>query len=183
MAQSRLEKVGTIFTRVQGLLRAGAMKPMDKPLWYDVYETFPPKLEPRFDRPAPDMKIRDIFYEEDIVRAKYHKSVKQVEMVGLNNKKESSTQQFIQIYNDLKAQGALDEEQIFNTAKDILMERRKPTQWEATETAELESETKINLMSDFKEAQENWKTKQNTEAKTTPKQTKKPLDIKTLFED
>lgn len=87
MAQSRLEKIGTIFTRyvhvmyilkimltsgffrVQGLLRGGAMKTEDKPIWYDVYAAFPPKLEPRFDRPAPNIPVRNIFYAEDVVRA------------------------------------------------------------------------------------------------------------------
>lgn len=45
------------------------MKPEDKPLWYDVYKAFPPKLEPRFDRPAPNIALKDIFYKEDIIRA------------------------------------------------------------------------------------------------------------------
>lgn len=55
--------------RVRGLLRSGALKEDDKPLWYDVYEAFPPKYEPRYDRPAPDVPIRNIFYSEDIIRA------------------------------------------------------------------------------------------------------------------
>ncbi|KAG8041212.1 hypothetical protein G9C98_002200 [Cotesia typhae] len=50
MAQSRLERIGTIFTRVQSLLKSGAVKWEDKPIWYDVYEAFPPKNEPRYDR-------------------------------------------------------------------------------------------------------------------------------------
>lgn len=45
------------------------MKPQDKPLWYDVYEAFPPKYEPRFDRPALKTEIPDIFYPEDVIRA------------------------------------------------------------------------------------------------------------------
>lgn len=55
--------------RVTGLLRSGAMKPEDKPIWHDLYEAFPPKLEPRFDRPAPNVQMRNIFYEEDLARA------------------------------------------------------------------------------------------------------------------
>ncbi|RWS28163.1 hypothetical protein B4U80_04542, partial [Leptotrombidium deliense] len=46
MAASRLEKYGTIFLRTQGLLRTGAMKQAHKPLWFDVYERFPPNVEP-----------------------------------------------------------------------------------------------------------------------------------------
>lgn len=45
------------------------MKVEDKPIWYDVYAAFPPQLEPRFDRPAPKMNIKQIFYEEDVIRA------------------------------------------------------------------------------------------------------------------
>lgn len=55
--------------RATGLLKSGAMKPQDKPLWYDVYEAFPPKYEPRFDRPASKEEIRQIFYPEDLIRA------------------------------------------------------------------------------------------------------------------
>lgn len=55
--------------RVTGLLKTGAMKPDDRPLWYELYEAFPPKLEPRYDRPAPNVPIRNIFYEEDVARA------------------------------------------------------------------------------------------------------------------
>jgi len=45
------------------------MKPEDKPIWYDVYETFPPKIEPVFGRKDPDIPIRNILYQEDIIRA------------------------------------------------------------------------------------------------------------------
>lgn len=45
------------------------MKPEDKPMWYDVYAAFPPTLEPRFDRPASNIPLRQIFYDEDVTRA------------------------------------------------------------------------------------------------------------------
>ena len=45
------------------------MKEEDKPMWYDVYKAFPPKYEPRYDRPAPDTPIRQILYPEDVIRA------------------------------------------------------------------------------------------------------------------
>ncbi|XP_044014965.1 28S ribosomal protein S23, mitochondrial-like isoform X1 [Aphidius gifuensis] len=88
MAQSRLEKIGTIFSRVTLLVKGGAMKPDDKPLWYDIYKAFPPKLEPRFDRPAPNIAIKDIFYQEDIIRAQEKKEgVEKVEKIGESNRK------------------------------------------------------------------------------------------------
>jgi small subunit ribosomal protein S23 len=55
--------------RLKGLLRSGALKEEDKPMWYDIYEAFPPFHEPRFDRAAPDTPIRNIFYPEDTIRA------------------------------------------------------------------------------------------------------------------
>ncbi len=83
MAQSRTHKIGTIYSRVTRLLQTGAMKEETKPLWYAIYEAFPPKYEPRIDRhtltygnggnvakmPPPPK----ILYEEDILRAKYYK--------------------------------------------------------------------------------------------------------------
>ena len=44
------------------------MKPQDKPVWYDVYEAFPPKYEPRYDRPPVKKEIQAIFYPEDVIR-------------------------------------------------------------------------------------------------------------------
>lgn len=55
--------------RTKGLLDSGALKWVDRPLWYDLYEAFPPKEEPRFDRPPVKKPIRNIFYKEDKIRA------------------------------------------------------------------------------------------------------------------
>lgn len=41
----------------------------DKPIWYAIYEAFPPKVEPRYDRRVTKLPIKNIFYKEDIVRA------------------------------------------------------------------------------------------------------------------
>jgi len=76
MVGSRLEKIGTIFSRVTGLLRGGALKMHEKPAWYDVYRAFPPKLEPYFGRPASLLPIRVILYPEDSIRAKVHKRIR-----------------------------------------------------------------------------------------------------------
>ena len=143
MAQSRLEKIGTIFTRVSGLLRAEAMKVEDKPIWYDVYEKFPPKLEPHFARPTPDyIKIKDIFYADDISRAKFHKTNKQQETVNLlDTKTKTTAQNFVEIYNDLKSQGALDEEQIFSTALNLLEPRTNKQHVEHTSPSQEDKNT------------------------------------------
>jgi hypothetical protein len=90
MAGSRLEKYGTIFTRFEiiiwyllyelqwivlqlvrmtGLLRSGAIADCGKPIWYDIYKTFPPNIEPNMFRSLPNTNIIDVIYPEDIIRA------------------------------------------------------------------------------------------------------------------
>ncbi|XP_050012883.1 small ribosomal subunit protein mS23 isoform X2 [Alexandromys fortis] len=74
MAGSRLETIGSVFTRTRDLMRAGVLK--EKPLWYDIYKAFPPLREPVFRRPRlrygkAKAKIQDIFYREDQIRAKF----------------------------------------------------------------------------------------------------------------
>ncbi|XP_055911780.1 probable 28S ribosomal protein S23, mitochondrial [Eupeodes corollae] len=174
MAQSRLEKIGTIFSRTTGLLRSGAMKTEDKPIWYDVYAAFPPKVEPRFDRPIPNMPIKKIFYAEDVVRAKYHKMIKSNETINLSDtRRETNTQQFIAIYNNLKSQGALDDEKILETAKELL-EEKLATRRSTAETTEGEKEASVGagLTDSFADAKR--------VKDTTPGA---PVDIQDLFKN
>ena len=83
MAQTRLEKIGTIYSRLLGLYKSGAAPYETRPLWFDVYEAFPPKYEPRWDRHqlsygtggnvaklGPPPKI---LYKEDVIRAQFFK--------------------------------------------------------------------------------------------------------------
>ncbi len=52
--------------RVEGLLKNGAMAPNSRPVWFDVYKAFPPKIEPNFERPLPtNLNVREILYAED----------------------------------------------------------------------------------------------------------------------
>ena len=60
------------------MLKSGVMSYDDRPLWYDVYEAFPPIREPKYiEDPGPDElgqvniedDVRPIFYEEDWARA------------------------------------------------------------------------------------------------------------------
>ena len=98
MAHSRLERVGTIFSRITSLIKGGSMKEQNVPLWYEIYKAFPPKYEPRYDRPASDKPIKDIFYEEDIGRAKFHKDVEFLSKVDLNSKENSHCETFLEMY-------------------------------------------------------------------------------------
>ncbi|KAI4881174.1 hypothetical protein NFI96_012859 [Prochilodus magdalenae] len=78
MAGSRLEKFGTVFTRVRDLMRSDVIKESKKPLWFDVYAAFPPKRDPLYVRSSKRLwpqkredPVPEIFYKEDDIRAKF----------------------------------------------------------------------------------------------------------------
>lgn len=55
---------------MNAMLRKKVISPDDKPIWYEVYALHPPFNEARYDQEATDQQpIRQIFYEEDIIRA------------------------------------------------------------------------------------------------------------------
>lgn len=98
MASSRLERIGTVFSRVTSLIRTGVLKKQNVPVWYWVYKAFPPQDEPRFDRPVSEKPIKPIFYEEDIIRAKFHKDVVLLPKINFNSKENTYTQIFLKTY-------------------------------------------------------------------------------------
>ncbi|XP_039184083.1 28S ribosomal protein S23, mitochondrial isoform X3 [Crotalus tigris] len=131
MAESRLEKLGTIFTRVQNLLRSGAIRESQKPIWYDVYAAFPPLREPTYRNIRPLVgKIKDtvppILYPEDQIRAKFYEVYGAgsgiFELARSNYK--SPCQRFVEKYNELKnKEGEMDEDLLFaETGKALLAE-------------------------------------------------------------
>lgn len=146
MASSRLEKVGTIYSRIRGLLRSGALKEEDKPIWYDVYTAFPPKYEPKYDRPAPDIPLRNILYPEDTIRAKFHKEYKSLPAVNLSDQQiQTQTQKFISAYNKLREEGKVPEENLHQAAADVM----NAAAYSAADAPKAESSS---LASSFQEA-------------------------------
>ncbi|XP_047370694.1 28S ribosomal protein S23, mitochondrial [Vespa velutina] len=110
MAQTRVEKVGTIYTRISSLIYGGAKAETEKPLWYTIYEAFPPKYEPKYDRATPYIPIRPIYYKEDVIRARFHKDCKNLDLINLSNKKyPSQTKKFLDTYNELRMLNLSDE--------------------------------------------------------------------------
>lgn len=148
------------------------MKIEDKPIWYDVYEAFPPKVEPKFDRPAPNIPVRSLFYEEDIIRAylyhnnnipsvliyyflsrKYHKFNTSLQTVNLSDSRnQSQTQIFIDLFNKYKGEGALSDEKIFETANDMLQEKMQDLKNERTAERQNIDSVDSGLVSSFTEA-------------------------------
>ncbi|KAK7823165.1 hypothetical protein U0070_027372 [Myodes glareolus] len=128
MAGSRLETIGSVFTRTRDLMRAGVLK--EKPLWFDVYKAFPPLREPVFRRPRlrygkAKANIQDIFYCEDQIRAKFFSAYgsghKAFDLFNPNFK--STCQRFVEKYMELQDLGETDEEKLFvETRKALLAE-------------------------------------------------------------
>lgn len=156
MAGSRLDRIGTIFSRSTGLIQSGALNWDDRPLWYDIYKAFPPKEEPRYDRPAPNIKLKNIFYPEDKVRAMFHRNNKQLGTVSLVSRSKTLTHRFIETYNKLDEQykGEATEEQLYTEAVDILNRERNAKR----EVASAEEEEPVSLSVAFKEAQKQQET-------------------------
>ncbi|KAI5099363.1 28S ribosomal protein S23, mitochondrial [Silurus meridionalis] len=129
MAGSRVEKVGTVFTRVRDLMRSGVVKESNKPVWFDVYAAFPPKRDPvyvkpvRRVRPKTEENVPEIFYKEDEIRAKFY------QMYGNGPKAfdltktgfVSTCQRFVEKYSELESRGDLKPEMLLEeTAKALL---------------------------------------------------------------
>ncbi|KAM3961047.1 mitochondrial ribosomal protein S23 [Aphomia sociella] len=161
MASSRLERIGTIFTRVEGLLTRGAMKPDDRPLWFDVYKAFPPITEPKFARPKPEIKpIRPILYKEDAIRAKFHSKGYGLGAINmLNSASQTHTNKLLQQYEKLKSEG-IPEQELIEKAAEVVESERSAERQETSkpknitknpESARAQSLAEANLTNIFKE--------------------------------
>ncbi|XP_026171377.1 small ribosomal subunit protein mS23 [Mastacembelus armatus] len=131
MAGSRLEKLGTVFTRVRDLMRAGVIKRAEKPIWYDVYKAFPPKKAPLYVKPhtrqstKKHQTVPEIFYREDEVRAKFYEQYgtgpRPLDLSKPNFV--STCQRFVDKYTELKDSSDLDDSALFEeTGKALLTE-------------------------------------------------------------
>lgn len=130
MAGSRLERVGTVFTRVRDLMRSGVIKQTEKPIWYDVYEAFPPKRDPLYvkphTRPCTKKKketVPEIFYREDEARAKFYEQYgtgpRPFDLSKSNFV--STCQRFVDKYTELSSHSELDDSALFEEAGKALL--------------------------------------------------------------
>ncbi|VDN19833.1 unnamed protein product [Gongylonema pulchrum] len=82
-------------------MRSGQMKWKDRPLWYDVYAANPPMYEPTAVAPYPKQKvpIRQLFYKEDIPRARFYKQFPSLGAMNISNEEsESLSRMFTDLY-------------------------------------------------------------------------------------
>ncbi|XP_049716540.1 28S ribosomal protein S23, mitochondrial [Elephas maximus indicus] len=126
MAVSRVETVGSVFSRTRGLIRAGVLK--EKPLWLDIYKAFPPLREPVFQRARlrygkAKAEIQDIFYHEDRIRVKFYSAYGsgQKPFDLFNPNFQSTCQRFVEKYIELQELGETDEEKLFVEAGKALL--------------------------------------------------------------
>ncbi|XP_075220859.1 mitochondrial ribosomal protein S23 [Lycorma delicatula] len=122
MVGSRLERIGTIFTRMTGLLQSHAVALEDRPIWYDVYKAFPPAVPPRYDRPGFAKPPRSILYPEDVIRAKFHKQMdRMTPMIDLSDEVNLTiTQKLVLMCNEFQKQKQMSLDDAYKCAFDIL---------------------------------------------------------------
>ena len=123
MSMTRLEKVGTIYSRLRSALEAGVIKKEYTPMWLSIYEAFPPKHEPRFDR-RPDVQgpAPKILYAEDTVRAAFYKQFgNEHEVFNLHDKNAVTlSTKFVRAFERAQEQGERPFEEAFVAAVDDL---------------------------------------------------------------
>ncbi|XP_077996195.1 small ribosomal subunit protein mS23-like [Glandiceps talaboti] len=120
---SRLEKLGTVFTRTRNLIRAGVITEKNKPVWFDVMQAFPPIEEPLFHRKTDQTPLKQILYPEDTIRAKFYEVYGSQGSLDLNKHstvQRTSCYRFIQKYEELEIQGNVSEDQLFEATADAL---------------------------------------------------------------
>lgn len=182
MAGSRLEKVGTVFSRVRNLMRSGVMKPHEKPIWFDVYEAFPPKRDPLYVKPHTRPRINrpetvpDIFYSEDLIRAKFYQvygsGPRALELSRSNFV--SVCQRFVEEYEELQKSSDLDEDALFEEtgkrllAQGITLRRRGASAQVEPQRRQPQSDQKL---ADMFAEQSSPSTEEETTATDSPPQT------------
>ncbi|BET00074.1 Mitochondrial ribosomal protein S23 [Nesidiocoris tenuis] len=158
MAHSRLERIGTIYTRITNLIRTGAMKLDERPLWYEVYQSFPPATPPRYDNPAPAGEIRKIFYPEDLIRAKYYSAMRTTPAANLvEDGRPSHCQVFLEnCKRSATARGAsiddVFDETLASTRQTFSSPQTEPTENSTiTESEKTRQKSSINMKNIFSE--------------------------------
>ncbi|XP_029943276.1 28S ribosomal protein S23, mitochondrial-like [Salarias fasciatus] len=129
MAGSRLEKLGTVFSRVRDLMQSGVMKPEAKPVWYDVYQASPPKMQPLYVKPCSHRlrtkkeTVSEIFYSEDEIRARFYEQYGTgPRVIDLSKPYFVSTcQRFVEKYEELRSKCELKESPLFEEAGKALL--------------------------------------------------------------
>ncbi|CAK9295517.1 unnamed protein product [Gordionus sp. m RMFG-2023] len=116
MAQAKFEKLGTIYTRIKGLIRGGALRFEDRPLWYDIYEKYPP-----INTQSVKNHIPKLIYPEDYIRAYFYDNIGQNGIINLlDPKTETICQKYVEKYCEILQDSTDDNLQLFEKTKNAL---------------------------------------------------------------
>lgn len=131
---SRLWKIGSIYSRLSGMIEGGHLKGKEIPIWYSIYKRFPPVREPRYlsltegDLPTAYQPPK-LLYDEDIIRQAYYEDIDDSEIIKLrNNERKSRSQVFIDEYFLLKSKqkSPLTHSQLFRLTLEHLQQNGHP---------------------------------------------------------
>ncbi|TPP60723.1 hypothetical protein FGIG_00803 [Fasciola gigantica] len=86
-------------------MQNGVIPYEQRPVWYDVYKAFPPKVEPVHSRPLPEKVIRPILYPEDEERAEAFRRYKRLSLINAFKLEDdrSSLSRLLKQYKKVKA--------------------------------------------------------------------------------
>nr|XP_002120130.1 28S ribosomal protein S23, mitochondrial-like [Ciona intestinalis] len=135
VAGSRLHRLGSVYSRTKDLIRSKVLPYEERPLWYDVYEAFPPIREPVYEADTPPDKlglvdvednVREVLYEEDWVRANVNgvnfysslnnKTISSLftELTGKHKERKNFCYRFVKKFQEIqKLNNGLNNEQLF----------------------------------------------------------------------
>ncbi|CAD5224286.1 unnamed protein product [Bursaphelenchus okinawaensis] len=124
---TRVEKAAPIFQRVSGLIKAGQLRWEDRPLWFDVYVLCPPIHKPTWnlEMPKKDDPVRQLFYPEDTIRARFYKTYGSPGVINLHvgSKSKTVSELFTETYQRLKTEKPeATEDELFEDTTNVLVE-------------------------------------------------------------
>lgn len=82
------------------MIRSGAMRREKIPLWFNIYEAFPPLDKFNAEEKEPDQarRIKRINYPEDLIRVKFYERYGTPEVVNLESNIDTLSQKFAKYY-------------------------------------------------------------------------------------
>lgn len=100
---------------MMGLIEGGAMK--NKPHWMQIYEKFPPTIEPNMFRVKSTREIPEILYPEDRIRAMFYEKFRtmSVDLINKDKNYKSISQIFVERFEKYtKNNPQISEEEVFS---------------------------------------------------------------------
>lgn len=132
---TRAHKFGSIYSRVKNMMSSGLIAPENKPMWYDVYEAFPPEREPVYSPPPPpdqfglfqnNYGIKKILYHEDWARVAVKRIFNDFNSVYdlKDENRQNMSQEFISIFKEIRSKNPdISNEHIFEETKKVFFQK------------------------------------------------------------